>query len=145
MSKFPEVNWSAVARDSIETYVRLREKPDLAEIVQQLIKQKGSEFARGVQSAKNLAKMKGNTLLDVIVREYHNIWLEEAKRAFEEDTGGNYLRLDDVSFTDEKEGNFMFRAWKKHDSIAPEESDSFMVGFKKTILEIHEMVRKGAR
>jgi hypothetical protein len=145
LAKFPEVNWSAVARDSIESYVKLREKPDLAEVVQLLIDQRGTEYTRGVQMAQTLAKTNGNKWVDVIVREYRSTWWEEAEKAFKDDTDGNYNRLEDVSFTDEFEGNLMYQAWKKHDSTAWEESDSFKVGFMKTILEIHEMVRKGAK
>ena len=145
MAKLPEVNWSAVARDSIENYVKMREKPDLAEVVQQLVKQRGSDFARGVQTAQTLAKRKGNSWLDAIVREYNSMWWEEAEKAFKEDTDGNYNEVSDVSFTDEYEGNLMHTAWKKHDSSALDESDGFMMGFKKTVMEIHEMVRKGAK
>lgn len=145
MAKLPEVNWSAVARDSIESYVKIREKPDLAEVVQLLIKERGSEFARGVQAAKNLARVKGNVWVDVIVRDYNTSWWEEAQKTLKEDTEGNFSSIEEVSYSEDFEGHLMFQAWKKHDSSVGDESDSFMAGFKKTILEIHEMVRKGAK
>ena len=52
MNKFPEVNWSAVARDAIETYVRLREKPDLGPLVERLIQSRGRKYVSGVAAAK---------------------------------------------------------------------------------------------
>jgi hypothetical protein len=141
MAKLPEVNWSAVARDAVENYVKMREKPDLAEVVQLLIKQRGSDYARGVQTAQTLAKRKGNSWLDVIVREYNSIWWKEAEEAVKEQPD-EYNVINDVTFTDEFEGQLMLQAWKKHDSTAGDESDGFMMGFKRTILDIHEMVRK---
>lgn len=144
MAKLPEVNWSAVARDAIENYVKMREKPDLAEVVQQLAKQRGSDYARGVQTAQTLAKKKGNAWLDVIVREYYDVWWKEAEEASKEQPEA-WPTPDEVTFDDEYEGHFMHQAWKKHDSSATDESDGFMTGFKKTIMEIHEMVRKGAK
>jgi hypothetical protein len=141
MAKLPEVNWSAVARDAIDNYVKMREKPDLAEVVQLLIKQRGSDYARGVQTVQTLAKRKGNSWLDVIVREYNSIWWKEAEEALKEQPD-EYNVINDVSFTDEFEGQLMLQAWKKHDSTAADESDGFMMGFKRTILDIHEMVRK---
>ena len=141
MAKLQEVNWSAVARDAIENYVKMREKPDLAEVVQQLVKQRGSDFARGVQTAQTLAKKKGNAWLDAIVREYDDIWWKEAT----EEEPERHNSASDVSFTDEREGQLMLQAWKKHGNHVGGESDGFLMGFKKTILEIHEMVRKGAK
>jgi hypothetical protein len=145
MTKLPEVNWSAVARDSIENYVKLREKPDLAEVVQLLVKQRGSEYARGVQIAQNVARIKGNIWLDVIVREYNRMWWEEAEKTFKEDNEGNYDEISEVTFSDEYEGQLMLQAWRKHDNSATEQSDGFMEGFKKTVLDIHVMVRKGPK
>ena len=43
------------------TYVKLREKPDLADTVQLLIKQRGVEYVRGVKAAKELAMRDENT------------------------------------------------------------------------------------
>lgn len=145
MAKLPEVNWSAVARDAIENYVKMREKPDLAEVVQELIRQRGSDFARGVNAVQTLAKRKGNAWLDTIVREYNKMRWDEAAKAFKEDTEGNFDDASDVSFSEEYEGHLMHEAWKRHDTSASDESDGFMMGFKKTALEIHGMVRKGAK
>lgn len=144
MAKLQEVNWSAVARDAIENYVKMREKPDLAEVVRQLVKQRGSDYARGVQTAQTLAKRKGNAWLDVIVREYYDIWWKKAEEASKEQPDA-WPTADEVTFDDEYEGHLMHQAWKKHDSSAADESDGFMTGFKKTIMEIHEMVRRGAK
>jgi predicted transcriptional regulator len=143
MAKLPEVNWSAVARDAIENYVTMREKPDLAEVVQQLVKQRGAEFAEGVQRAKSLAKAKGNAWLDALVREYNEASWEEMEKASKEQPDV-YGSPDEVTFTDEYEGQLMHRVWKKRDSSVRDESDAFMTGFKKAVLEIHEMVRKSS-
>lgn len=145
MGKFQEVNWSAVCRDSIETYVKLREKPDLADTIQQLIKERGSEYAKGVESARLVANLHGNPAIDIIVRDYLRRYWEEAEKAYKEDTENNYERVGDVTFTDEFLSNLMFQAWKKYDAKIYEHSDAFMDGFRVTILEIHGLVRKGAK
>ena len=144
MSKLPEVNWSAVARDAIENYVKMRERPDLAEVVGKLVKDRGAEFAEGVQRAKSLAKSKGNAWLDAVVREHARIRAEEAEKAFREEPE-RYGSVDDVTFGEEYEGQLMLKAWRKHDPSARDQGDAFMMGFEKTVLQIHGMVRKGAR
>ncbi len=145
MSKFPEVNWSAVARESIESYVKLRQKPDLAKVVEPLIKARGEEYVRGVEGAKYFAKIKGNEGVDVVVREYWKIYWESAEESYKNDTDGNYERLEDVSFGEDYLNTLMIRALKKFDRNYYEGSDAYTEGLRKTLLEIHELVRKGAK
>jgi hypothetical protein len=144
MDKHQEVNWSAVARDSIENYVKMRERPDLAEVVQQLVKERGTEYGTGVNFARSMVKKKGNAWLDVLVRNYNRIWLAEAEKTFNEEPE-HYNSVGEVEFTDEFEGQLMYQALKKQDPSLMEQSDGFMLGFKATVLEIHEMVRKGVK
>jgi len=144
MDKHQEVNWSAVARDSIENYVKMRERPDLAEVVQQLVKDRGAEFVKGVNFARAMTKSQGNAWLDVLVRNYNKTWWAEAEKAFNEEPE-HYNSMNEVEFDDEYEAQLMFQALKKQDPSVTETSDGFMMGFKKTVLDIHQMVRKGAK
>lgn len=53
MDKFVEVNWSAVARDAIEIYIKRRSDPAFAPVVERLNNEKDALYNKGRKEAKD--------------------------------------------------------------------------------------------
>jgi hypothetical protein len=53
MDKFKEVNWSAVARDAIDSYIKRRSDPNIAPTVDRLVREKDTIYDRGRKKAQN--------------------------------------------------------------------------------------------
>ncbi len=71
MSKFNDVNWSAVARNAIEDYLERRTEPDLEPILEKLTKEKGDEYSKGVKKATEIYKKENYAKLDELFSEYY--------------------------------------------------------------------------
>lgn len=56
MDKFKEVNWSAVARDAIEAYLKRRRIANIAPIVERLAKEKEQLYNQGLQEGYRLTQ-----------------------------------------------------------------------------------------
>jgi hypothetical protein len=56
MEDFKEVNWSAVARDAIEAYVRRRSQPNVAPLLERLAKEREGIYAEGWVKAEEVVK-----------------------------------------------------------------------------------------
>ncbi|MGD0202876.1 MAG: hypothetical protein ABSC20_03090 [Candidatus Bathyarchaeia archaeon] len=69
MEAMPEVNWSAVAKGSIKTYIEARKKPDITPLIENLLRQKTEEYVNGRKKADEIAEKSGYRFVDIIVRK----------------------------------------------------------------------------
>jgi hypothetical protein len=135
ISQFPEVNWSSVARTSIENYIETRHKPDLTELLSRLREEKGQEYARGRDFGISLAEKLGYKNLSGLVREYYKEredWDEIRYQGLIGAPGEKYNTENDtiqkifVDQTPELVGS----------------SEAFLEGFREIILEIYSLIPK---
>lgn len=138
MAEFPEVNWSAVARDAIESYVHLRQKPDLSPLIDKLRKERGEEYVKGVESAKMFIKTMGYAPLSSVIREY-----KARVEAKEEEIAHMYgVDIREVSLPDEDANEAMAGALKKLRVLESSDlSEAFLEGLRKTLLEMDKELK----
>jgi len=71
MEAMPEINWSAVAKSSIKTYIEARKRPDITPLLENLLRQKSEEYVNGRKKADEIAERSGYRLIDIILRKYY--------------------------------------------------------------------------
>jgi hypothetical protein len=107
MDKYKEVNWSAVARSAIEIYIKHRQKPELAPVLDRFSKEKDELYAAGWNKAHQLVAKLSYRELEVIFEnlEYRaNLQLQLKKR----NPGGifNSQEIESPAFMDGVVGAF---------------------------------------
>ena len=82
MESMPEINWSAVAKNSIRQYIEVRKNPDISEMLEKLRKQQGEEYVNGRKRADEIAGTCGYRVLDSIVKKYIRKVQDQDEREF---------------------------------------------------------------
>ena len=134
ISKFPEVNWSSVARKCIENYIENRSKPDLTYLLEKLNEEKGQEYVRGRKFGTSIAEKLGYKNLSELVREYSKEREEWDAIRFQ-GAIGPFDKYEDETDTIEKV------SLKKVPEIKGS-SEAFLKGFREVILEINTLLSK---
>jgi hypothetical protein len=73
LKEMTDVNWSAVARENIISYIQVRKNPGItSQTFNKLRQQKNEEYVRGIKDADKLADELGYKRLALLVEEYKN-------------------------------------------------------------------------
>ena len=132
METMPEINWSAVAKASIKTYIQARKKPDITELLEKLLQQKSEEYVEGRKKADDIALKSGYRVIDIILRKYYAISDEAAEKA---ETGYPPWEIPDLYYEFEK----VLLNLKVIDS---ESSEEYLKGIKERLDEIKQILNQ---
>jgi hypothetical protein len=129
VNQYPEVNWSQVARNCIETYIRRRQSPDTTELMDQLDSEKTEEYRKGREYASTYAKKLGYRKLSSLVRLYY----QERKQMDDLDERG-------VTHVDEEDDTTV-KVFGESDPVVAEGSHAFLESFREMMIHIEEETR----
>ncbi len=140
MEKFMEVNWSAVARQAIEIYLKVRSQPEVAPIINRLVKEKGEEYANGAQKALKLAKSLPYKELDLLFKDYQKQVDDATDTEVQEqlDLGAEPSELAGMSISDKEQYQIFEKVLRQrgHLNMNEECSTEFIHGLHDTLREI---------
>jgi len=70
METLTEINWSAVAKKAIQTYIEIRKNPDIEPLLKKLRQEQNEEYIQGRQRADKLVALYGYKWLDLLLQPY---------------------------------------------------------------------------
>ena len=132
MESMPEVNWSAVAKASIKTYIDVRKKPDIAPLLEELLRQKSEEYVNGRKKADDIAKKSGYRMIDIVLRKYCAITDDAEDKA---NSGCPPWDIPDIYLE-------FGKALIKLNVIDSEASGEYLKGIQERLEEINKVLRQ---
>jgi hypothetical protein len=144
MEKLKEVNWSQVARNSIQQYLERRKKPELQEILLKLDAEKGEEYVKGVEFAKALARSKGYPGMSYVIGEYERLMGPALARATSTGQQMGWLGPDeeatDSNLGDKEKNGILLEALKKSGFFSGQGNEAWLSGVRVTVEELGRLL-----
>jgi hypothetical protein len=137
MSKFPEVTWSQVAREAIESYVKMREEPDLAPLLQRMAKEKTKEYIVGLAYARELSEKLSYSEFSKLMRNYWDL-MDTRINAICAEEG---VDPEDVLLTDFQKNYDFISALEKSNIEVRQTNDAFLKGLRVELERIFDKIR----
>ena len=147
MDALAEVNWSAVARQSIEDYVNRRKDPEMGPLIEKLKKEKDSEYRDGIAKIVESFQNKSYDTVEIIVEKF-NERSKIVKRQLREDNARRTVTINASRRKAEQEFEkvkyeLMFSVLVEVRVVGTDQhTNSFMKGMYDAVFKVWENVKE---